>query len=255
MKDFLKRASRTLEKRFVKWIEPGLSFSNEVLEHIFDTYTVIDRDGQPRPLYGHISVTHANVLYRSITRHRPRLVIEIGMANGISSLAILSALRDLNNGGRLISIDPFESTGWHGIGLLNVERASLAVYHRLIEEPDYLALPHLLKDNTIIDFAYLDGNHFLDYTMLDFFYVDKMLSVGGVIGFNDCALLPVRQVVRFLRTYRKYQELDVGLKPNFLSRNVILTMWRMLTFTSASDRYFQKQEEWEPKWEHMRFFP
>ena len=60
---------------------------------------------------------------------------------------------------------------------------------------DYLALPQLVGDRQTIQFAYIDGWHTFDYTLLDFFYVDKMLDPGGVVAFNDCALPSVRRVI------------------------------------------------------------
>ena len=48
----------------------------------------------------------ARALRAEIARSEPKLAIEIGMANGISTLAILAGLPP---GGRLISIDPFKT--------------------------------------------------------------------------------------------------------------------------------------------------
>src|SRR5204862_471178 len=49
------------------------------------------------------------------------------------------------------------------------------------------------------------------YALLDFWYLDKLLVAGGVVGFDDCNFPSVRKVIEFVLLYRKYQELDVGL--------------------------------------------
>jgi predicted O-methyltransferase YrrM len=205
-----------------------------------------------------------------VLRHRPSQVVEIGMAVGSSTLAILSALSQ--TGGRLISIDPDESSQWHGVGLACVKRAGFAEQHELMEDFDYRALPELLRRGERIDFAYVDGWHTFDYTLLDFFYIDKMLSVGGVVGFNDCDLRAVHRVIRFVQRYRHYTEIDVGLKRHYsasqigrtaakwleaptrvehawnLARSTAFTACLMLEGRPSNDRYFRKDEHWEPSW-------
>src|SRR4030095_12391735 len=108
-------------------------------------------------------------------------------------LAILTALAEC--GGELISIDPGQTSDYHGVGRTHVLRATHSARHTLIESPDYLALPELIKSGVIVDFAYIDGWHTFDYTLVDLFLIDKLLRVGGVVGFNDCALPSVRQVL------------------------------------------------------------
>jgi hypothetical protein len=58
-------------------------------------------------------------------------------------MAILSALSELGGDRLLISIDPNQSSGWRSVGAQNVRANGFSNYHRLIEAPDYLALPDL----------------------------------------------------------------------------------------------------------------
>jgi hypothetical protein len=153
-------------------------------------------------------------------QYKPQLVVEVGMAYGISTLAILTGLRDLKANGKLISIDPGQSVHFHDVGQTNVQRAGYADNHILFEKYDYLALPQLIQENTKVDFAYIDGWHTFDYTLLDFFLLDKMLCVNGIVGFNDCALPAVRKVLGFVKTHRKYRKIDVGLNPNYITRKM-----------------------------------
>ena len=47
----------------------------------------------------------------------------------------------------------------------------------MIEEPDYLALPELVRQQLAPEAAYVDGKHSFEYVLLDFFYLDKLLPV------------------------------------------------------------------------------
>ncbi len=201
-----------------------------------------------------ISIPHAEALYRAITTYQPQLVIEVGMANGASTLAILSAIRDVGREGKLLSIDPYQSTLAKGQGMRNVQANDLVKYHTLLEKPDYVVLPELLHQGVIADFAYIDGWHTFDYTLLDFFYVDKLLRVGGIVGFNDCGLRAVNRVLKFLKTHRKYKEIDVGLKREYRGRNVMYSLMRRILILSNTDQYFQKEANWEPAWNYYARF-
>jgi predicted O-methyltransferase YrrM len=232
-------------------IAPGMATRlppNDVLRRMYSTRTVVDADGGPLPLSGEIAPAYAAALYRTVLSHKPDLVVEIGMACGASTLSILTALEEVNCGGRLVSIDPTQTTEWKGAGVAGVRRSGLASRHRLMEMPSHEALPRLLADGTRIDLAYVDGWHTFDYVLLDFFYLDKMLPVGGIIGFNDCGLRAVHRVLSFLRTHRKYRELKTGLPRSFRGRHPMISLLRRVLRRSREDRYFEKVEDWEPSW-------
>ena len=218
-----------------------------VLQEIYTTKRVIRRDGSfTEAGHGGINEAHAEALYRTVLARKPTLVLEIGMAYGLSSLAIVTALRDAGGVGKLISIDPVQTSYFNGIGRLNVERAEYGDRHQLIEEPDYVALPKLLQSGQKVDIAYIDGKHTFDYAFLDFFYCDKLLKVGGVLAFNDCGFLALRRVLRFVRTHRHYKDLDVGLRRDYESRNLMVTSLRWISGWSREDRYFEKLDDFEP---------
>ena len=113
-----------------------------------------------------------------------------------------------------------------------------------------------------IDFAYIDGWHSFDYTLLDGWYVDRMLAVGGIAAFNDCDWPAVKKAIRFVLTHRKYSEMDVGL-PVSLSghhlkweplRQFLICGSKLGCFRRAEDRYFRKDENWEPSWDFYARF-
>jgi predicted O-methyltransferase YrrM len=193
-----------------------------------------------------LALEYAIGLYRAVMMKRPQTMLEIGLANGASTLAILAALSELGGSRQLISVDPGQSQQWHNTGLNSLRANGFASLHRLIEEPDYVALPELLRQKLPLEAAYIDGWHTFDYVLLDFFYVDKLLPVGGIVGFNDCGWPALRRVLRFVKRYRKYTEIDVGLAPNYEGRNVVATLGRRVLNQVNNDRWFTKAENWEP---------
>jgi hypothetical protein len=112
----------------------------------------------------------------------------------------------------------------------------------------------LLQEGARPDLVYIDGNHNFDYVFTDCFYADKLLPVGGVMGFNDAGWRPVYKVIRFLRKYRRYRESDVGLPKVFRSRNALFSLIKRLEGRSTYDRYFEKVEDWEPDHGFHRVF-
>jgi hypothetical protein len=50
-----------------------------------------------------------------------------------------------------------------------------------------------------------------------------------------------------MQTHRRYSEIDVGLKPNYRGRNVLYTLARRYLDFRWNDRYYRKEEDWEPK--------
>lgn len=223
---------------------------NPVLAEILTSGLSQGAAGAVMSAHSGIDEPYAEALYRMVLNLRPACCLEIGMAYGVSSLAILTALRQIGEG-RLTSIDPNQSTEFSGAGSQAVRRAGLDAYHTLIERPDFQALPALLDDRVRLDFAYIDGWHTFDYTLLDFFYIDKMLNVGGVVGFNDCGFASVDRVLRFVRSHRRYAEIEVGLPRFRPGLPYVRGAARYLLGgpRSEADRYFRKTQAWEPDWD------
>ena len=229
---------------------------------MLETGSAFTKAGDLIPIEACIHISYAEALYQTVLRLRPSVVLEVGMAFGVSSLAILSALRDSNYGGKLLSIDPHQLSGsWQGAGVASVARANLNESHQLFDDYDYNVLPRLLASGLEVDFAYIDGWHTFDYVLFDWWYVDKMLRTGGIVAFNDCAWPAVDKAIRFVLTHRKYIEIDVGLDTEFATQGRRRELLRLLAlgtkrrwYRRAEDRYFAKQADWEPKWDFFAPF-
>jgi predicted O-methyltransferase YrrM len=226
-----------------------------ILKRMIESGIVEDDAGKSHALTSAVDINYAQVLHDQVVREKPEVVVEVGFANGVSTLSILSALEKNGGNGRLISIDPYQTEHWHGVGVANVRRAGFAARHQLIEIADYLALPTMVAESSRVDFAYIDGAHTFDNVFLDFFYLDKMLSPGHLMGFNDCIYPAIHRVLRYLRSNRHYDEVDVGLPKDFSGKfGIVSRLVRRLEDRTPADRYFRKVEDLTPPWDFYKRF-
>jgi len=176
-----------------------------ILEEILRTKSVHTLDGTAAlPLKDAIDSETGSLLQKLIRQKRPAVTLEIGLAYGVSALFICEAL--VGVGGRKhIAIDAFQNSVWHGIGIHHVRAAGFSALVELREQLSEYALPQLVKEGVTVDFAFIDGSHTFDQKMIDFFYVDRILNVGGVIAFDDCNWPSIHQVCRFIATNRPYR--------------------------------------------------
>jgi predicted O-methyltransferase YrrM len=186
---------------------------NAVLEEIFKTHRVARRDGSSVPLEFSISQAEGQALQRIIRELKPRVTLEIGLAHGVSALFICEALKDVG-GARHIVIDSAPVEGWNEVGLYTLERAGYSSLVEFHNEPSHKVLPRLEANGERVGFALIDGWHTFDYALVDFFYVDRMLEVGGVVMFDDTRWYPaVRKVTRYVATHRRYTPLANAESP------------------------------------------
>jgi len=187
---------------------------NPVLEEIIKTRQVRPPDGgDPVPVHSAISAEEGSFLQETVRRADPKISLEVGLAYGISALYLCDALR-IREGTRHIVVDPMQNAigdsdvfgnAWKGIGIANLRRAGYGDIVHLIEKPSYRALAELEMAGQRIDFAFIDGFHTFDFALIDFFYVDRMLQVGGIVTFDDTNWPALQRVCRFIVTNRAYR--------------------------------------------------
>lgn len=185
---------------------------NAVLESILSTATV--RDGANLltlnhpdfpALQSHIDPAEGAFLQSLIAEVRPRTSLEIGMAYGVSTLFICEALDRLQHRARHIVMDPNQRSQWKGIGLQNAERAGYGSLLEFHEQPSEVVLPQLLARGAVLDFAFVDGWHTFDQVMVEFYYINRMLRVGGLVVFDDADRETVNRVIRYAIRYPAYE--------------------------------------------------
>jgi predicted O-methyltransferase YrrM len=177
-------------------------YPNSLLQEIYDTEQVTDGLGNKRKLTYHIDVREGGLLHSLIDRYGFSKSVEIGCAFGISSLWICSGLSKQPNAHHTI-IDPFQEAGFDGVASSNLKIAGFDFYD-LIRKPSELALPQMVEEGKIFQFALIDGCHTFDHVLLDFYYVNQLLEVGGIVVFDDVSWAPIRRVVRYILGYPNY---------------------------------------------------
>ncbi len=183
------------------------------LREILDSQKVRAADGEELPLHSNIPEAEGELLQEAVRELRPKISLEVGLAYGISAMFICEALKE-TGAVKHIAIDYFQNrpASWKGVGVLNLEKCGYGDMLQLIEKPSELALPELLEEKTRIDFAFIDGCHTFDHCLTDFFYVNRMLNVGGAVAFDDCNSPSIDKVLQYIRKYPAYEEYKM-LKP------------------------------------------
>lgn len=175
-----------------------------VVESTYSTRKVPTLNGPDLPMGVYIPREEGDFLYSMVRQFRPAITIEVGMANGLSTVFIAEALRE-NGVGRHIAIDPFQHSDWHGAAIALIRKAGLESYVELMELFSHQALPELERKGIIADFAFIDGSHLFDYVMTDFLCVDRILKPGGLIAFDDSDWPAIRQALRYIVANRHYE--------------------------------------------------
>ena len=223
-----------------------------LLHHIFTTGTTELPDGTPAPLTSAISREECALVERMIALCGAVTAVEVGMAFGISTLCIADALQ--RNAApapaRLVTIDSHQSSGWHGAGMHLIRRAGLDRVVELIEQSSQLALPRLVENGERFGFALIDGWHTFDHTLVDFFFVDTLLTTGGIVVIDDTGYPAIHSVVRFILANRDYEVVDSAdshddVRFSLRARRALKRMIRPLARTDrdpsrANERRFQR---------------
>jgi predicted O-methyltransferase YrrM len=176
-------------------------------------------DGSVVEINSQISREEGMFLQRLAEEIKPDVSLEIGVAFGISSLFICEVLARIGAAKHIaIDLGPIQKRGSEtldrfGLGLFNLERCGYAHFVEPYAMPSEIALPDLLRHGQRIQFAFIDGWHSFDHALVDFFYVNKMLDVGGVVVFHDAAHPNIRKLVRHVLTYPAYFFYGAAEKP------------------------------------------
>jgi predicted O-methyltransferase YrrM len=196
-----------------------------LIDEIRRERTVTGADGKTYPLQKHAIDTAEGRFLSEFIAGRPDIIraLEIGCAYGLSSLHIASALAGRPEA-RHVIIDPFESTAWNGIGVTNLDRAGIDFYE-LREKPSEIALPELLNERAEFDLAFIDGWHTFDQTLIDMYYANRLVKVGGYIIIDDANWISVSKAISQFANYPCYE--IVGTSSGRVIR-VVNLLWKIV---------------------------
>ena len=123
------------------------------------------------------------LIYCYVRLVRPRIVIETGVAAGVSTSILLEALRKNGNDGRLVSIDVTEKVGEVIPAHLKVNW-KLEVLNKRSREN---SLVSLLNRNRDCEVFLHDSNHSVEWQILEFTKALGKLKNCSVLFFDDVA--------------------------------------------------------------------
>ncbi len=199
------------------------SFTAQILEK----NGFILENGDWYSLTSAISKNEALFIKEIISNSNPQSTLEIGCAEGVSSMVICSSISP--NAHHTI-LDPNQYLEWKGMGIRNLKECGFSNFD-LIEDYSEFTLPTLLKSGKRFDFVFVDGWHTFDHVLMEFLYINRLLNVGGVVVFDDVALPPLNKLMRYISNYPNY--VPIGSAGPFYesnSRKVLDYFKRMISY-------------------------
>jgi predicted O-methyltransferase YrrM len=175
----------------------------KTLQKIYDTGLIENPQGVYEQCNGHTSRGQGLFLQELFDAIKPKKTLEVGLANGISAMFILEKHRLANNEPRShLAIEP---TPWGGNAEHNIRKENLSEFLEVIYKKSDAALAQLFLENRRIQFAYVDTTKQFDVVFVDFYLLDKILEVDGIIVFDDCELPGISKVCRFIHSLPNYR--------------------------------------------------
>lgn len=173
------------------------------MEEVFLKKEFTNSRGELVQVHSETSPQQCQFLQQIIRENGFRKSIEIGLAYGISTIAIMEEI--VKNGGSHFVIDKFQQQDWAGNGLELVKQAGYDDKIEFREQYSYEVLPELLAKGQKFDFAYVDSTKQFDWILVDFFFLDKLLAINGVIVFDDVTWPGIRKVLRLVAQFPSYK--------------------------------------------------
>lgn len=175
----------------------------QIIKQIYASKKVTDETGKTHDLHSEINPYEGEFIWKLIRNNEIQHSIEVGCAFGLSSLFICDALC-CKAAPRHVIIDPNQFSDYHGVGIYQLKKAEF-LFFELIEQPSEIALPELLKRGENYDFAFIDGWHTFDHALLDFFYINRLLKVKGIVVFDDVLWPSINKLLRYISQYPNYE--------------------------------------------------
>ncbi len=178
---------------------------------LLDRYYSNENKKELREVNSNISLNEGIELYKIIKKYKPKNLVEIGFAVGISTLFMLCALE---KDAELISVDPYQKIQWDKFGLINVdnilkEQNLPKTTHKFIE--DY-SKNFFKNTNKSYDLVFIDGDHSYQGTMIDLFGAKKLLKKNGLMIIDDVIHNDVKNALNnFLKKNNNFEKIKVDV--------------------------------------------
>jgi predicted O-methyltransferase YrrM len=163
------------------------------------------RDGRCYEIYpDSITPERAAFLESACSFAKPTATLEIGMAWGMSTLAILSVLAESGRSFRPhVVIDPLQKPRYREAALLSTRRASAEGLIEFHPRTSVAILPKLA--GRVFDFAFVDGGHHYSNVLCDVWLLHPLLKPGAIVVLDDVWFDDVQRVCAFAEKYLGYR--------------------------------------------------
>ena len=210
---------------------------NELLKQVYADQRVQDAEGNlVNPFPSAVPIETGQLLYDLISTERLAHTLEVGMGYGLSAQFIAQAHLD-KGGGSHVAIDPWQHHRYRSIGVSNLRKSGLDQIVQFHNQPSHEALPRLHQEALKLDLAFIDGMHTFDHALVDFFYVDLMMRVGGYVLMDDLWMPSIRKLLSFILRNRAYTLLRYPAhRPAPRVRRVLMAGRRLLQNRLLPDR-------------------
>lgn len=148
-----------------------------------------------------VSLADGMYIYDLCKKLKPQRTLEVGFAEGFSTMFFLAA-QTTNGVGSHIAIDPFEVSGWHGLGLQKVKESGMNNQFRFMQALSIFALPALAAEGSHFEIIFIDGDHHFDGQLADFLLSDPLVTKGGYLLFHDTWMSSTKKLVSFIERNR-----------------------------------------------------
>lgn len=172
------------------------------LTELLQTRRSVGRTGKVFEGLGALSTSNnLRMLRQLMLASESNCTLEIGLCYGGSALLFACSHRDLGHApkGQHVALDPYQQTVWDDSGLLTIEKAGLSEYLDFRYSSSALELPRMLERGEKFDLIYVDGSHLFEDVFVDAYFAIRLLSMGGIVAFDDSTDPHVAKVLRFLR--------------------------------------------------------
>lgn len=152
-------------------------------------------------LNSNISINEGLFLYHLIKKYKPKNLLEIGLACGISASFMLLAM---DKKSKLTSVDPFQKYQWDSFGLVVIDE--IIKENKLPKSihswAPYYSHKFFSLKNKNYDFCFIDGDHSYEGTMIDLEGCHELLKKNGILVIDDVLHYDVKKALHdFLIKY------------------------------------------------------
>jgi hypothetical protein len=213
---------------------------NSVLKEILETRKA--RNGSEEvALIDEMDPEEGKLIDRAFQAVKPTCSVEVGFTFGISTLYACDALKANGNPCRHIIMNPNQTSGFRGLDLANIQRADFLDMIERHERGSEIVLPQLFAEGLKVQAAIIVGWHTFDHTLVDFFYINKMLEVGGVVTIDDTFFPSISQLVDHILTYPCYEMFGSTPVPSIIGKPELRTRVRRELAKRTGARFLKRQ--------------